>query len=102
MPQLSHSQVSTPLTAHQSRGLQGCVRVPGDKSISHRALILAAMTVGTTKVTGLLEGAHVLNTAQAMRALGASVDREDAGMWLVQGPKSWYGTYRPVTNSQPL
>lgn len=61
------------------------MRVPGDKSISHRALILAAMTVGTTKITGLLEGADVLNTAQAMRALGAWVDREDEGAWSVQG-----------------
>jgi len=71
--------------ARQSQGLQGRVRVPGDKSISHRALILAAMTVGTTRITGLLEGADVLNTAQAMRALGARIDREDAGAWSVQG-----------------
>lgn len=82
---LNHSQVSTPLTARQSQGLQGRVRVPGDKSISHRALILAAMTVGATRITGLLEGADVLNTAQAMRMLGAWVDREDAGVWSVQG-----------------
>jgi 3-phosphoshikimate 1-carboxyvinyltransferase len=82
---LNHAQVSTPLTARQSQGLQGRVRVPGDKSISHRALILAAMTVGTTRITGLLEGADVLNTAQAMRALGAWVDREDEGVWSVQG-----------------
>ena len=71
--------------ARRSQGLQGRVRVPGDKSISHRALILAAMTVGTTRITGLLEGADVLNTAQAMRALGARIDREDAGAWSVQG-----------------
>jgi 3-phosphoshikimate 1-carboxyvinyltransferase len=82
---LNHSQVSTPLTARKSQGLQGRVRVPGDKSISHRALILAAMTVGATRITGLLEGADVLNTAQAMRALGAWADREDAGTWVVQG-----------------
>ncbi|MDT3684464.1 MAG: 3-phosphoshikimate 1-carboxyvinyltransferase [Pseudorhodoplanes sp.] len=82
---MNHAQVSTPLTARQSQGLQGRVRVPGDKSISHRALILAAMTVGTTRITGLLEGADVLNTAQAMRALGAWVDREDEGVWSVQG-----------------
>jgi 3-phosphoshikimate 1-carboxyvinyltransferase len=82
---LNHSQVSTPLTARQSQGLRGRVRVPGDKSISHRALILAAMTVGTTRITGLLEGADVLNTAQAMRMLGAWVDREDEGVWAVQG-----------------
>jgi 3-phosphoshikimate 1-carboxyvinyltransferase len=59
--------------------------VPGDKSISHRALILSAMTVGATRITGLLEGADVLNTAQAMRALGAWVDREGEGEWVVQG-----------------
>ena len=82
---MNHSAVSTPLTARQSRDLQGRVRVPGDKSISHRALILAAMTVGRTRITGLLEGADVLNTAQAMRAVGAWVDREDAGVWSVQG-----------------
>jgi 3-phosphoshikimate 1-carboxyvinyltransferase len=82
---LNHAQVSTPLTARLSQGLQGRVRVPGDKSISHRALILAAMTVGTTRITGLLEGADVLNTGQAMRMLGAWVDREDEGVWSVQG-----------------
>ncbi len=82
---MNHAQVSTPLTARLSQGLQGRVRVPGDKSISHRALILAAMTVGTTRITGLLEGADVLNTGQAMRMLGAWVDREDEGVWSVQG-----------------
>jgi len=82
---LNHSLVSTPLTAHRSKGLKGRVRVPGDKSISHRALILAGMTVGTTRITGLLEGADVLNTAQAMGALGAWVDREGEGAWTVQG-----------------
>lgn len=82
---MNHSQVSTPLTARRSKGLQGRVRVPGDKSISHRALILAAMTVGSTRISGLLEGADVLNTAQAMRMLGAWIDREDAGVWSVQG-----------------
>lgn len=61
------------------------MRVPGDKSISHRALILAAMTVGKTRITGLLEGADVLNTAQAMRMLGAWVDRDDEGAWSLQG-----------------
>jgi 3-phosphoshikimate 1-carboxyvinyltransferase len=82
---LSSAQVSPPLAAHRSHGLKGRVRVPGDKSISHRALILAAMTVGTTRITGLLEGADVLNTAQAMRFLGAWVDREGEGEWTVQG-----------------
>jgi 3-phosphoshikimate 1-carboxyvinyltransferase len=73
------------MTASPSPALRGRVRVPGDKSISHRALILAAMTVGTTRITGLLEGADVLNTAQAMRLLGAWVDREEEGVWSVQG-----------------
>jgi 3-phosphoshikimate 1-carboxyvinyltransferase len=65
--------------------LAGRIRVPGDKSISHRALILGAMAVGETRITGLLEGADVLNTAAAMRALGAQVTREGEGCWRVAG-----------------
>jgi 3-phosphoshikimate 1-carboxyvinyltransferase len=61
------------------------VRVPGDKSISHRALILGALTVGTTRISGLLEGEDVVNTASAMRALGASVERMGEGRWRVDG-----------------
>jgi 3-phosphoshikimate 1-carboxyvinyltransferase len=65
--------------------LQGRVRVPGDKSISHRALMLGGVAIGQTRITGLLEGEDVLATAAAMRALGASVERQDDGAWLVQG-----------------
>ena len=65
----------TPLTARRGGPLQGRVRVPGDKSISHRALILGALTVGETTISGLLEGEDVLHTADAMRALGARVER---------------------------
>ncbi len=65
--------------------MQGRARVPGDKSISHRALILAAMTVGETNVSGLLEGEDVLHTAQAMRALGASMERHGEGAWRIHG-----------------
>ncbi|MEA2936323.1 MAG: 3-phosphoshikimate 1-carboxyvinyltransferase, partial [Variibacter sp.] len=65
--------------------LRGAVCVPGDKSISHRALILAAMTVGETRISGLLEGEDVLNTAAAMRALGAQVKRIGDGAWAVHG-----------------
>src|SRR5437588_338780 len=61
---------ATPLTSRRSPALKGRVRVPGDKSISHRALIFGALTVGTTHVEGLLEGEDVLNTAKAMAALG--------------------------------
>ncbi len=75
----------TPLTARRGRPLAGRVRVPGDKSISHRALILGALAVGATRISGLLEGEDVLNTAKAMRALGARVERTGAGAWQVDG-----------------
>jgi 3-phosphoshikimate 1-carboxyvinyltransferase len=61
------------------------VRVPGDKSISHRSLIFGALAVGETKIAGLLEGEDVINTAKAMRALGAHVERTGAGSWSVHG-----------------
>ena len=75
----------TPLTARRAAPLQGRVRVPGDKSISHRALILAAMTVGETNIGGLLEGEDVLHTAAAMRALGAAVEQVGEGAWRIHG-----------------
>jgi 3-phosphoshikimate 1-carboxyvinyltransferase len=65
--------------------LAGKVRVPGDKSISHRALILGALSVGETRISGLLEGDDVLNTAKAMRALGAQVERTGEFAWSVRG-----------------
>jgi len=61
------------------------VRVPGDKSISHRALIFGALTVGETRIAGLLEGEDVINTGKAMRALGATVERTGEGAWRVHG-----------------
>jgi 3-phosphoshikimate 1-carboxyvinyltransferase len=73
------------LSARRSGPLSGRARVPGDKSISHRALILSAMTVGESKVAGLLEGEDVLNTAQAMRDLGARLTRGDDGIWRIHG-----------------
>ena len=75
----------SPLEARQSGPLIGKVRVPGDKSISHRALILGALAVGPTRISGLLEGEDVLNTAKAMRALGAKVERTGDFAWLVHG-----------------
>jgi 3-phosphoshikimate 1-carboxyvinyltransferase len=74
-----------PLTARRSGPLNGRARVPGDKSISHRALILGALAVGETRIAGLLEGEDVLNTAKAVRALGAQVERQSAGRWRVHG-----------------
>lgn len=73
------------LTASPSSALTGHITVPGDKSISHRALILGALAVGTTHITGLLEGEDVLATAEAMRALGATVTRTGEGTWEVTG-----------------
>jgi 3-phosphoshikimate 1-carboxyvinyltransferase len=73
------------MTATRSGPLKGRAEVPGDKSISHRALILGALSVGETKVTGLLEGQDVLDTAAAMRAFGAEVTRHGEGRWSVHG-----------------
>src|SRR6056297_872629 len=74
-----------PMTSRRAAPLRGEVRVPGDKSISHRALILGALAVGETTVTGLLEGQDVLDTAAAMRAFGAEVTRTGEGAWSVHG-----------------
>ncbi|MGI9425344.1 MAG: 3-phosphoshikimate 1-carboxyvinyltransferase [Hyphomicrobiaceae bacterium] len=73
-----------PLTAHRSRGLRGRVRVPGDKSISHRALMFGGLATGTTRVSGLLEGEDVINTARAMTALGAET-RKIGDVWEIKG-----------------
>ena len=80
----------TSLTSHPAGALSGEARVPGDKSMSHRALMLGALAVGQSEIHGLLEGEDVLCTARAMRALGAEVERggEDrwgGGLWRVQG-----------------
>ena len=74
-----------PMTARKGGPLKGTAEVPGDKSISHRALILGALSVGETRITGLLEGQDVLDTARAMRAFGARVDHVGSGEWLVNG-----------------
>ncbi|PKP71493.1 MAG: 3-phosphoshikimate 1-carboxyvinyltransferase [Alphaproteobacteria bacterium HGW-Alphaproteobacteria-4] len=73
------------MVARRGGALSGVAEVPGDKSISHRALILGALSVGETRVTGLLEGQDVLDTAKAMRAFGAEVVRQGPGAWLVRG-----------------
>ncbi len=75
----------TPMTARASGPLRGRLRAPGDKSISHRALILAALAVGRTRISGLLEGEDVINTAKAMRALGSRVERVGEGAWVIDG-----------------
>src|SRR5690242_6940232 len=76
---------SLPLTARRSGPLNGRVRVPGDKSISLRSLILGALTVGETRITGMLEGEDAVSTANAMKALGATVERVGERQWRVLG-----------------
>lgn len=86
------------MQAARGGGLNGEAHAPGDKSISHRALILGALAEGETAVSGLLEGHDVLRTAAAMRALGASVERDltDAGpIWRVSGSR-WRDPERPL------
>ncbi len=73
------------LRARPGTPLRGRVRAPGDKSISHRTLILAAMAQGVTEVEGLLEGDDVLRTAAAMRAFGAGVEQQGEGHWRIEG-----------------
>ena len=81
------SRVSIPaqLTARRSPALSGRVRAPGDKSISHRALILGAMATGVTDIEDLLEGDDILATARAVEAFGATVERVGEGRWRVTG-----------------
>jgi len=74
-----------PLTAAAAPPLKGRIRVPGDKSISHRALMLAALAIGETTIEGLLESGDVLATAEAMRAFGVLTERTGAGRWRVRG-----------------
>lgn len=75
----------TPLVSVPKRALRGRIGIPGDKSISHRALMLSAIAVGHSKITGLLEGEDVLRTAAALRALGAGIERDGQGQWHVDG-----------------
>jgi 3-phosphoshikimate 1-carboxyvinyltransferase len=82
---MAASEHFSPLTARKSGPLKGNVAAPGDKSVSHRALILGALAVGETAVSGLLEAEDVLNTAGAMRSLGADVVRDGPGIWRIHG-----------------
>ncbi len=82
---MSHIAAPVPMTARRSGPLRGSVRVPGDKSISHRAMIFGLLAVGETRVRGLLEGEDVLRTADAARALGATVLHDGPGAWRIHG-----------------
>lgn len=73
------------LTGTRSRPLLGDIEMPGDKSMSHRAIILGGLATGLTRISGLLEAADVLHTADAVRSLGARVERTGPGEWHVEG-----------------
>jgi 3-phosphoshikimate 1-carboxyvinyltransferase len=80
-----HSINPRPATFSNNGPLHGTIKVPGDKSISHRSLMLSALAVGESRITGLLEGEDVLATAAAMRAMGATIERTGEGSWTVHG-----------------
>jgi 3-phosphoshikimate 1-carboxyvinyltransferase len=82
---MSHILPPLPLLSRKATRLKGRIRVPGDKSMSHRALMFGAVAKGETVISGLLEAEDVVNTAKAMAALGAQVDRHPDGTWHVQG-----------------
>jgi 3-phosphoshikimate 1-carboxyvinyltransferase len=79
------SIASRPLKSRRSGPLRGTAVIPGDKSVSHRALILGALAVGESRITGLLEADDVLNTVEAMRRFGAKLTRHGVGEWTVWG-----------------
>lgn len=80
-----HSLAQPATFAAPASGLHGTVSVPGDKSISHRALMFSALAVGRSRVEGLLEGEDVLATAAALRAMGARIERDADGVWHIDG-----------------
>ena len=80
-----HGGAARPLAAQRSGPVKGVLRAPGDKSMSHRALMLGLLAVGRTRIDGLLEGSDVLATAEACRAFGAKVERLAPGRWQVDG-----------------
>jgi 3-phosphoshikimate 1-carboxyvinyltransferase len=83
---MSHAHgLASPVSSRSGKALKGRLRVPGDKSISHRSMIFGLLSIGETNVEGLLEGEDVLRTAEACRALGATITREAPGRWRIQG-----------------
>ena len=81
---MTHGASLTPAVARKSESLNGTVRIPGDKSISHRSFMLGGLASGRTRITGLLEGEDVLATGRAMQAMGARVVKQD-DTWIIDG-----------------
>jgi 3-phosphoshikimate 1-carboxyvinyltransferase len=82
---MTHFAAPTPLISRKASALKGTIKVPGDKSMSHRSLMFGAIATGQTRISGLLEAEDVVNTAKAMAALGAKTERLPSGEWLVDG-----------------
>ncbi|MDX1151326.1 3-phosphoshikimate 1-carboxyvinyltransferase [Sinorhizobium medicae] len=81
---MSHGSNPRPATARKSSDLKGTVRIPGDKSISHRSFMFGGLASGETRITGLLEGEDVINTGRAMQAMGAKI-RKEGDTWIIDG-----------------
>jgi 3-phosphoshikimate 1-carboxyvinyltransferase len=81
---MSHQGGARPATARKSPALKGTVRIPGDKSISHRSFMFGGLASGETRITGLLEGEDVMRTGEAMKAMGAVIDKR-GGEWIIKG-----------------
>lgn len=82
---MTHAATPTPFKSSKSGPLKGTASIPGDKSISHRSLMFGGLAEGKTTVHGLLEGEDVLNTAAAMRAMGATITKNTDGTWTTEG-----------------
>src|SRR5690606_21709222 len=81
---MSHSASPKPATARRSSALHGDIRIPGDKSISHRSFMFGGLASGETRITGLLEGDDIINTGRAMQAMGAQI-RKEGDEWIITG-----------------
>ena len=81
---MSHNGGARPAMASRSHALTGTIRIPGDKSISHRSFMFGGLASGETRITGLLEGEDVMRTGDAMKAMGAKIEKRD-GEWIIQG-----------------
>ena len=81
---MSHGSNPRPATARKSYDLKGTLRIPGDKSISHRSFMFGGLAAGETRITGLLEGEDVINTGKAMQAMGARI-RKEGDTWIIDG-----------------
>ncbi|MEM7070640.1 MAG: 3-phosphoshikimate 1-carboxyvinyltransferase [Pseudomonadota bacterium] len=83
---MSHNHIATPATSYPTQKfLSGCVDIPSDKSISHRAIMFASLATGTSRLSGVLEGADVIATCRAMQALGATINRHSPGCYHIDG-----------------